>query len=371
MGRNGVLVLGAAGGFGFRIIRSLAQNTDLNLVAAGRRRASLGALAASLAPRPIKTLSIDAAQLTAAHLHAFGVQLLIDTVGPFQARDRQLAQTCIANGIHYIDLADDRAFVAGVAELDSRARANNSLIVSGASTVPALSSAVVDELAKDLPSIESVEVGIAPGYLGPRGLATVRSVLSYVGRPISIWRGGQPQLAAGWSEPRIHEYPAPVGRRRLSLVDVPDYDLLPSRYTSLLAVDVRAGLEVPIVHNALSMLGWLVRHGIVRKLSRHAEGLLQLARLFDRLGSDTGGMHVLVKGRNSSGNPIQRRWTLVAERDAGPDIPATAAVLLARRLLGVDVPALTQRGAVPCIGLLTLREFANAWIHLPIRCQRD
>ena len=38
----------------------------------------------------------------------------------------------------------------------------------------------------------------------------------------------------------------------------------------------------------------------------------------------------------------------------GPIIPATAAVLLARKLLAGALPA---RGAMPCMGLFTLDEF--------------
>ena len=55
-----------------------------------------------------------------------------------------VAKACIAWGCHYIDLADGREFVDGISALDALARENNVLVVSGASSVPCLTSALVD-----------------------------------------------------------------------------------------------------------------------------------------------------------------------------------------------------------------------------------
>jgi hypothetical protein len=46
-----------------------------------------------------------------------------------------------------VDLADGRDFVCGIDVLDPQAKAAGVLLLSGASSVPALSSAVVDALA--------------------------------------------------------------------------------------------------------------------------------------------------------------------------------------------------------------------------------
>lgn len=53
-----------------------------------------------------------------------------------------MARACIALGCHYVNLADARAFVAGIDALDADARSGNVLVVSGASSVPCLTSAV-------------------------------------------------------------------------------------------------------------------------------------------------------------------------------------------------------------------------------------
>ena len=132
-----VLILGAFGTFGRLITDALAQTTDLPIIAAGRR---LPEVQAEFRPG-IRALALDSNDLGAAVLEKLGLAVVIDTVGPFQGRDRNLAQSCIDLGIHYLDLADGREFVQNVCSLDAAAAARNVLVVSGASTVPALSSA--------------------------------------------------------------------------------------------------------------------------------------------------------------------------------------------------------------------------------------
>ena len=49
-------------------------------------------------------------------------------------------------------------------------------------------------------------------------------------------------------------------------------------------------------------------------------------------------------------------WHLTAEAGDGPEVPCMAAILLARKLARGE---LVQRGALPCIGLITLGEFES------------
>lgn len=311
---------------------------------------------------------MDATTVSAAELQALNLRIVIDTAGPFQERDRRLARLCIDLGIHYIDLADGRDFVNGVTSLDDAARRQGVLIASGASTVPAVSSAVIEYLAAGFAAVEAIEIGIAPGYRGPRGLATIGAILGYTGRPIPRWRRGRMEFTRGWSEGRCHRYPEPVGIRRLSAVDVPDVELIPRRYPGLQSLTVSAGLEVPVVHQMLSALGFLVHVGWVRDLQGKARTLQRLAALFDRFGTDCGAMHVRLRGRDGGGHSRVRTWTVIAQRGDGPQIPATAAVLLTKKLLQLPGYApLPERGAMPAAGLLTLSEFEREWSGLAIR----
>jgi saccharopine dehydrogenase-like NADP-dependent oxidoreductase len=69
--------------------------------------------------------------------------------GPFQGQDYEVAQAAARAGAHYIDLADGRRFVCDfAAALDAEFRSTGRTALSAASTVPALSSALVERLTR-------------------------------------------------------------------------------------------------------------------------------------------------------------------------------------------------------------------------------
>ena len=83
-----------------------------------------------------------------------------------------MARAAIKAGCNYLDLADGRAFVTGISRLDAEARAAGVSIISGASSLPALTSAVVDKYRGEFKRLDSIRIGITSGALIP-GIATL------------------------------------------------------------------------------------------------------------------------------------------------------------------------------------------------------
>jgi hypothetical protein len=144
---------------------------------------------------------------------------------------------------------------------------------------------------------------------------------------------------------------------------VPDLQLFPQRYAGVQRVRFDAALELPIAQGVFWSLAALVRLGLIRGASRYAPMLLKCARYFDGMGSDNGGMHVRLLGTNRLGAPVRVDWHLAARRGHGPRIPCIPAIVLARKLAAGTLAA---RGAMPCMGLMSLAEFAVALAHLDI-----
>jgi hypothetical protein len=122
-------------------------------------------------------------------------------------------------------------------------------------------------------------------------------------------------------------------------------------------------LEVGAFHLGLWGLSWLARAGLLRRPERLAGPLLAVKRRLGFLGSDRGGMTVILEGRDEDGRPRRLTWHLVAGSDHGPYIPATPAVMVARKLLSGE---LARRGAMPCLGLFTLDELVEEIADLDI-----
>lgn len=357
--RYRVLILGGYGVFGARIARRLARDPHIELVIAGRRPHAATAFTDKLqreipaaAVYPVR-LDIHAGRF-ALQLQALHPNLVIHTCGPFQVQDYVVAETCIELGIHYVDLADSRQFVTGFRSLDNKARARGVLAVSGASSVPGLSSAVIDHYLPAFRSLHSVAHGISPGNRAPRGLATVTAILGYAGKPLTQLHRGHWITVYGWQGLHKHGFPAPLGKRWMSYCDVPDLELFPQRYPDLHSVSFSAGLELGLLHLGIWTLSWLVRTRLIGNLGNHARLMQGMSRWFEGMGSDSGGMYVSLSGLDSSSQRIHYHWHLRADRGAGPQIPATPAVILARKLARGE---LNHRGAHACMGLFTLDEF--------------
>jgi saccharopine dehydrogenase-like NADP-dependent oxidoreductase len=265
-------------------------------------------------------------------------------------------------GAHYLDLADARAFVGGIAALDADAKAAGCWVVSGASSVPALSSAVVAAFEPRFARMQRVVSAIAPGNRTDRGLATTRAILGYVGQPFRSLVDGQWRNVHGWQSLRRWDADA-LGTRWLARCDVPDLDLLPARWPTLMHCEFRAGLELRRMHHGLWLASWAVRAGLLRDLSVFAELLLGLSRVWQDGGSDRGGMRVVIEGEGRDGRPLRIDWQLVAGSGHGPQVPATAAVILARRLAAGTWPG---AGALPCVDVPRLDEFDAAWAGFDI-----
>ena len=149
------LVLGGYGNFGARICKALAADPSIELLIGGRSRPRAQALAIGLGGGA-RGVALDHTDHGFAQaLRTLGVELLIHTAGPFQQQSYAVAQAAATAAAHYIDLADSRRFVCDFPQsMDPAFRAAGCVAVSGASTVPALSSAVVEHLCKGWQRIE-------------------------------------------------------------------------------------------------------------------------------------------------------------------------------------------------------------------------
>src|ERR1700741_3428143 len=124
-----VVVLGGYGIFGSRVARALAATDGLRVRVAGRNR-RVGREFAEEIGADFVHCELESPGSLEACLESS--QLLIHAAGPFQGSDYSVARACIERGVHYLDLADARAFVTGIGALDAPARERGVFVGSGA-----------------------------------------------------------------------------------------------------------------------------------------------------------------------------------------------------------------------------------------------
>ncbi len=351
-----MLIVGAGGVFGSRLARLLARRGNYRLSLGGRTESRLVPLQRELrAAHPngeFAYVHIDREQASAERLKEIGCAIVVDCSGPFQLSGTKLIEAAIGARVHYLDLADSRVFVTGISRFDSPARAVGIAVISGVSSTPALSHAVLDHLTSAWLAIDSVDVAIIPGNRTPKGKSVIEGILSWVGQTIRVYRDGDWQQACGWSGHRAVTIEG-LKPRSAYLADVPDLDLLPKRYQPRVRAGFDAGMELWLLNWLIGMSGLMVRWRLV-KSARAFTGLgTWIALQLDRFGTTDGGMLVEAAGQDARGDTRVARWSLRAGQGDGPYVPVTPAAALVEALAsGRGIRA----GARPAAGVLTLEQ---------------
>ncbi|MCD5995460.1 saccharopine dehydrogenase NADP-binding domain-containing protein [Pseudomonas sp. CDFA 602] len=353
-----VMVVGGYGNFGSIVCRHLAGAPGVELVVTGRSAEKL--------LRTVEALQRDSGVLCqswcgdamsaefAAVVRTMDVQLVVHTAGPFQGQSYAVAESCINAGVNYCDLSDCRTFVNGIHVLDAQAKQAGVAILSGCSSVPTLSSAIIDHYRHRFTRIDSIEHGISSSAKMP-GLSTVEGVLAYAGKPIRQLKNGQVHEVLGWQDLTLRKMPH-LGTRLLANVDVPDMDIFASRYgAKTLVFKAGAGLKLGGVANYL--LAQAMRAGWVRDHSVWAARLHRLGTRFERFGDGQSAMYIDVQGVGADGKALSLAVQLTATEEKGPEIPSCAAVALTNKMASGYLPA---PGARPCVGEITVDEYMAA-----------
>jgi len=352
---NSVLILGGYGNFGKRIAFALAK-AGVPVIIAGRNEDKANTLIQeireSYPDASIEIAIFDINKTLSDELEKLLPKVVINTCGPFQLCDYSVAETCIKYNVNYIDLSYGREFVFNIKSLDQKAKAAGVLVVSGASTVPGLSSAVLENFKNEFSEIDSLIYGISPGQKANRGLATTRSIMTYVGKPLKPFAGNK--NAYGWQNIYRQIYPE-LGSRWMANCEVPDLDLLPEHY-GIKSIRFSAGMELGFMHIGIWLMSWLVRLGLPLNLEKRSAFLLNLSNKFDIFGSPDGGMHIIMKGKDKNGKPKEIKWFIIAKEGDGPQIPTIPAIILAKKLAAGEI---IEAGAKPCVGLVKLDEYLD------------
>jgi hypothetical protein len=340
-----ILIIGGYGTFGGRLAHLLADDERLTLLIAGRSKQKAEAFCNQLSSKADKAaMFFDRDGDVESQIREIAPTLVVDATGPFQIYGEdpyRVIKACIANGVDYVDLADGTDFVKNVEQFDQSAKAKNIFVLSGVSSLPVLSAAVIRRLSRNLAKINSITAGIAPSPYAGVGLNVIRAISSYAGKRLQLVRDGRPADAYALTETMRYTI-SPPGRLPLdnnlfSLVDVPDLQVLPDLWPQLDSIWMGAGPVPEILHRMLIGLSWLVRIRLLPSLLPFAS-LFHFVMNILRWGDHRGGMFVLIDGLDKDGKQVERSWHLVAEGNDGPFIPSMGVTALIKNILSGKKP---------------------------------
>ncbi len=242
--------------------------------------------------------------------------IAIHCAGPFSNRSTALIEACWQAGCHYVDIADDRKYLARVRRYGEVFREKGLSAVYGCSSLPGISGALALLLKRENPEIpEKIRVILFIGNHNKKGAGAIESVFKISGREIPT---PQRTLIGLRKEARV-ELPAPFGRKSALIFESADYDLLPE-IIGTKSVVVGVSFEMGIANLVFALFS----HSPFGLVQRLKIPVLKLGDLFNRWGHEGGGVRVEFFYRNGT----LRRATLLASREGQrmAIVPAFAAV---------------------------------------------
>jgi hypothetical protein len=356
-----ILILGGYGSFGGRLAHLLADDARITLLIAGRSLQNAARFCDGLSGNAARVpLYFERNGDIEQQLRDIMPDLLVDASGPFQqygADPYRVVKACLACDIDYMDLADGADFVKGFPQFDQEARERGRFALTGVSSFPVLSAAVVRRLAHDMARVADVAAGVAPSPFAKVGVNVVAAIANYAGKPSAVLRDGKMVDAYPFTETMRYTI-APAGRLplrnlRFAMVEVPDQHVLPQSWPGLRSIWVGAAVSPQIYTYMFGALAWLVRWRLLPSLSPFALFMQRVAQAW-RWGEHRGGMFVEVRGIDALGHPMRLSWHLLAEENAGPHIPAMPVAALVYRYLNGQRP---QHGARAAQAELELEDF--------------
>jgi len=327
-----IVVFGGYGVFGSLVAKELA---GLPLRIAGRDGGRAALLAASLGGEGMAADVSDPASCARA---LEGARVAVSCAGPFGDLTFALPEACLAAGVHYVDIADDRGWFARLRGMSERFRSAGLTAACGCSTLPGISGALALVAAERLREVRRARVTLFIGNANPKGTAAVESAAAQLGRRFEAPQG----TLIGLRGREVVDLPPPFGPRGVHDFDSPELDLFPDLIGAH-EVRVKVGFESRMATASLAAMSWLGPELGV-PISR---AILPMARLASRFGHSGGYVKVELTGPDG-----ERSDAWIGGAREGQRMAALPAAFVARGLYEGTVEA---RGAVTAYEALGAR----------------
>jgi saccharopine dehydrogenase-like protein len=251
------------------------------VIVGGRDISRAFALARTLEGAGHEARRVDVTDLESCRRGVRGASVVAVCAGPFSALGLAAARAALAERAHYVDIADDRDYIRALRAMDEEFAGAGRVAVYGASSLPAVSSALALSLAEGGRPASRARVTLFIGSANPKGEAAIRALVERLGR--APGEGGERSFRRAETVP----LPAPMGPRRAYTFDGPERDLFPA-LLSIGEVDVRVGFEWAAVNAGLALMA---RTGLPWG-RRTAAALARVAEWLPSVGTTGGAVMV-------------------------------------------------------------------------------
>ncbi len=264
-----VLILGGQGRIGQSVAADLLTYTQAELVLTGRTPRPQPA-----EPSRVRFLALDLADQPNLEAAIRASQLVIHCAGPFRYRDTQVLKTCIASGVNYLDVSDDRSFTQNALQLRSAAESAGVTAVVNTGVFPGISNSMVRLGAEQFETIDQIHLSYIVSGSGGSGVTVMRTTFLGLQHPFSAWIDGRWQSVKPYTAPETVDFPQPYGKAAVYWFDMPEAFTLAEAFPAQTVITKFGSL--PHLYNHLT---WITAHWFPEKLMQQSGTIEFLAKV--------------------------------------------------------------------------------------------
>lgn len=93
---------------------------------------------------------------------------------------------------------------------------------------------------------------------------------------------------------------------------------------------------------------------MIKNIEKYSETLLNLSHYFDFFGTDAGGMHMIMQGKDFNNREKIIKWFIIIKNGHGPQVSTIPAIILTKKILAKQF---LKVGAFPCCAVISLSEY--------------
>lgn len=262
MESNSFLLYGANGYTG-ELIARYAQQYNLQPILAGRRKEVITPLAEKLG-LPYRIFDLDDKPALAAALQ--DVKAVINAAGPFQFTARQMIESCLETGKHYLDINGDIAVFEMIKQYDDAAKKAGIMLLPGAGFDVVPTDCVALQLKNLLPDAVTLELAFAT-LGGGLSHGTATTMANRLGEKGAVRKDGkirqQPLGKKGmWVD---------FGIKKLFVMSIPWGDISTAYFTTGIPnIQSYTGISKKVYQllKLQPLFNWLLRTDLIRNIIR-------------------------------------------------------------------------------------------------------
>lgn len=209
-----VLVIGGYGRIGNSVAQDIVKHTQAEVTITSRQT--------PLEMKPFKFLALDLSdrqQLDQAIAHQ---DLIVHCAGPFHYRDGRVLQSCIEQGVDYIDVSDHRSFYQQAIKYQEQAIAAGITAILNTGIFPGISNSMVKQGIEQFDQPEKIHLSYVVAGSGGAGLTVMRTTFLGLKHKFSAWIDGKWQDILPYTAREMVEFPSPYGKTGVYWFDVPE-----------------------------------------------------------------------------------------------------------------------------------------------------